>query len=123
MKLHSLLLLGLVCIGSSDLLAKSSTESIRTPGLRPDLDRLKSESSRKVPKIGLFTMQGRGGKNSILLSNNIFYKPSHDHDADHTNDWTVGQAIRVLKTKEKGTYILVNQVTGETMKGTIYHWH
>lgn len=120
------LVLGLaitICSFSADLSARrhSSTSSIRTPGLRPKLESVKSIESRGR-KTGLFTMQGRGGKKSILLSNNIFYRPSHDHDADNTNDWTVGQAIKVLKTKEKGTYILVNQVTGETMKGTIYHW-
>ncbi len=73
-------------------------------------------------KTGQFLMQGRGAKDSILLSNNIFYQPCHDHDAEKTEDWNVGDPIRVLKTRDDDRFILVNNRTGESMKAKILHW-
>lgn len=111
------LILGLI-LGFGMLEASSSSSSsIRTPDMP---DRISVTSQGR--KTGQFSMQGRGAKKSILLTNNIFYKPSHDHDAKHTEDWQIGDQIRVLKTKKKKTFILVNQRTGETMKGTILNW-
>lgn len=111
-----------LALGLSSLEAHSSSSSCSSFSLRTPGEPERISITGRGRKTGQFSMQGRGAKKSILLSNNIFYKPSHDHDADHTNDWQIGDQIRVLKTKKKKTYILVNQRTGETMKGTILHW-
>ncbi|MBS0633871.1 MAG: hypothetical protein JSR37_00225 [Verrucomicrobia bacterium] len=117
MRVLTILLALATSFGVVEARHSSSSTSIRTPG---ELERISVTSQGR--KTGQFAMQGRGGKKSILLTNNIFYKPSHDHDADHTADWQIGDVIRVLKTKDKKKFILVNQRTGETMKGTILNW-
>ena len=108
----------LIFVLSLSLTTGVFAKSIRTPGGKKSS---KSVTSRGK-KHGEFLMIGRGAKNSILLSNNIFYKPSHDHDAKHTKDWELKDPIRVLKTKDDKHFILLNQRTGETMKGTILKW-
>ena len=115
MKAVAIFLGASICLGT---ICELPAKDIRTPG-NPNEHR---SITSKGKKHGEFLMIGRGAKKSILLSNNIFYRPAHDHDAKHTLDWQIRDPIRVLKTKKKKNFILLNQRTGETMKGKILNW-
>lgn len=84
--------------------------------------RHKSASDHHGKKDGDFLMIGTGAKNSILLGNNYFYEPAHKHDEEKTQDWQINDPIRVLQTKDKNRFILVNRRTGESMKASILNW-
>ncbi len=108
-------MLGAVCVSS---VAGLQAKDIRTPG--GEKSSISATSTGK--KHGDFVMLGRGAKKSIILSNNIFYEPAHDHDAKITEDWQPQHSIRVLKTKDKKRFILLNLSTGKSMKAKILHW-
>ncbi len=93
---------------------------IKGPGRRGDRRSSVTSSGKKHGRD--FAMLGTGAKNSIVLSNNIFYEPAHDHDAKISNTWAQGNIIRVYGTDAKNRYLLLNLSTGQTIKAKILKW-
>jgi hypothetical protein len=66
-------------------------------------------------KVGDFKMVGRGKSKTVDLSNNVFYKPQTHRDKKKTKQWKLGDVIRVLRTKTKKEFVLINLRTGDTI--------
>lgn len=73
--------------------------------------------------VGNYTLLGFGADSSVLLSNNVFYKPTRDKEIKYIRNWELNDDIRVLRTKEHGRYILANLRTGESVKTKIFDWN
>jgi len=63
-----------------------------------------------------------GRKNSVGLSNNLFYMPTSHEDAKLVRNWLIDQRIRVLYSKDWDRYVLINLDRGESIKTKIYKW-
>ena len=118
MKASSLLLgLGLLVCPAKDIYADSSSSS-------SSFESLQSTSASEGEVIGNFRMLGLGRKNSVVLSNNIYYRPTRKEGAKLVRSWQIDDEIRVLevKPKHKARYVLLNRRTGESIKTKIYKW-
>ncbi len=73
-------------------------------------------------RIGDFNMVALGPKDSIGLSNNLFYMPTNKEDRRLIRDWLPGHRIRVLITHDWDRYALINLETGQSIKTKIYSW-
>lgn len=114
MKSILMVIAALLCFAPAiDLSASSSSSSSSwfnsAPNERPDRDR----------GVGTFKMIGRKGK-SVVLSNNIIYEPTNKHAGKKTKKWLVNDTVRVLRSKKKNKYALVNMRSGDTIKVYLY---
>ena len=82
-----------------------------------------SSGSSITRLIGNFTLLGAGAKNSVVLSNNIFYRPTREKEVKLLRNWEIDDTIRLLATGDDDRFILVNLRTGESIKTKIYKWH
>ena len=119
----SIILSMIVCLISfGNLEAKTCSSSSSSSSVSRLGQPSSNSPTSRGKKSGDYTMMGRGAKRSIILSNNLFYKPAHDHDYRKTRDWQINDSIRVLKTKNCKRFILINRRTGEAMKAKILNW-
>jgi len=89
----------------------------------PEVTISDSSSSSKTQGsiVGTFGMLGIGRDNSILLSNNVYYKPTRKESARLLRRWQLNDQIRVLKVKDH-RYVLANLDTGDAIKTRVYDW-
>ncbi len=114
MKLLSIFLGAFLCLSP---LVDVKAQAQITP---PILGGSSSESSI-TRFIGDFTLLGAGAKNSVLLSNNIFYRPTREKEVKLLRNWEIDDTIRLLSADDD-RYVLVNLRTGESIKAKIYTW-
>ena len=110
MKLLSMFLAAFLCIAPLGLNALPISASSS------------SESDLPTELIGDFILLGEGDHNSIVLSNNVYYRPTRKKEVKLLLDWTLGDNIRLFTCSDNGRYVLLNMETGQSIKAKVYSW-
>lgn len=82
-----------------------------------------AQAHDKLMKVGIFKIDGTTKKQSFILDDGNFYKPTSDYQQKKTTDWQLGDSILVLSNNHANHFVLVNSRTNQKVRAKTLGTH